>query len=213
MNLNQPTNIINRKIDQWQLFTDLIGLVAIFSGILYFGGFVYIKSYFDKFFMNPAIINSNIAFFITAFIDEVVFKNVITLLIAMFIILIFVALFYLARNIFPSWSGFISLCFSFLILFFLSTVFAKRIGEQNAERDWFSERSHLPRVTLLLEEKSFETEFVEMAARSELRLIYEGREFVYLFKPRRRNDQSDLPVYVIPKVSITQLNIFNVHNE
>jgi len=206
-------SFVNSKINQWQLFTDLISLIAIFSAILYIGGYVFIKSYFEKFFMTPDIIKSDVTFYITTFVDQVILKNILSSLIVFLLILTFATFFYLSRNLLKSWWGYISLCIWLVLLFFLTTIFAKQVGYKNANRDWYEERSYLPKVSFILEDAGFDVRLLQMGAQSQLRLLYEGEQFYYFFKPRTYGDQSDLPIYVVPKNYVLQLNIFNIRHD
>lgn len=195
--------LLSVKVNQWQIFTDLIGLMTVFSGILYIGGYLYLKSYFERFFLDLSLINTDLTYCITTFIVKVVVRAIPPFLIALSTAILFAVLFYIFRNILKPWSGYFWLCTSFVVLFLLVSVIAKKAGADDAGRDWREKTSTLPNVYfVLVEQHGMDDDIVEAGDKSRYRIVYENDKTLFLFSPQKEPPTSDFPVLVIPKSKI-----------
>ena len=197
---------LRSEINQWQLFTDLVSILSIFAGILYIGGYMYLESYYEKFFINLNVINWDVTFCITAFISLLITKAKFA---SFSIAIAFALLFHFARNISKPFLGYILLIIILIGIFYKATSFAIMSGKDNAGRDWNTSTSLLPIAEIIMEELPiFGNPVIDNGFRDfKFRLLYENDINIYLIETRKENDKSDLPIFIIPKSKVKAISI------
>jgi hypothetical protein len=194
--------------NQWVLFSDLLGLTALFTAIFYMSGYVYIKVYYNQFYLSLDAIEWNLTSCMVTFIDQVILKNNWYRFTSIFLVLLFAGGFYVSRRLKSSLAGYSLLCILTVILFAISTLASSHAAHRAVSRDWNSRDSTLPRILV----KPTDTELLDRPLaielqRKSLRLLYESEEYLYLVRTESSPQGSDLPVYVFPK---SQLIMFEM---
>lgn len=192
----------------WVIFSDLLGLAALFTGIFYVSGYVYTKAYYSQFYLSLDSIEWSLTSCIITFIDQVILMDNWHLFSAIFLALIFAGGFYLARRSLSARYGYSLLCILTVALFAVSTNASSRASKKAATRDWNSDKSNLPRVSAKVMNPDLLDQPLAIAMqRKSLRLIYESKEYLYLVRTESSLQASDLPVYVFPKSKLIMFEI------
>jgi len=192
----------------WLVFSDLLGLAALFMGIFYVSGYVYTKVYYSQFYLSLDSIEWSSTSCIIAFIDQVILTDNWHLFVAIFLALLFAGAFYLARRSLSALSGYSLLCILAVALFAVSTNASSRAAKKAAVRDWNSDKSNLPRVLAKPTNTNLLDQPLAIALQNKsLRLLYESKEYLYLVKTQSSSQASDLSVHVFPKSKLIMFEI------
>ena len=204
-------SIISKKVNQWQVFSNLLSVLSSSSILMFVSGYLYEKAYFKAFFIDADRFDHSISYYLSVCLDEVILHSIFTFIIVTGLFGILIVLFYIATNSNKAWSGYGMLCLLLLFMFALS-VFAGNIrGKSDAQRDWSTETSHLPSVRFSFDNpEKFDTELIRLGERSGARLLHETEEYIYVIETRQLGDQSDLPVHLLHRKEITSFSIYHL---
>lgn len=191
----------------WALFSDLISLTAIFSGIFYVGGYIYIKSYYKEFYLSLDAIEWTLTSCIINFIDQVILYDNWHLFSTIFTALFFAAFFYFSRRSKSTIIGYSLLCILVIVIFSVATNSASKTAKKSAARDWNSQHTKLPRILAKPSKPELlDADLSKALQKRSLRLLYESKNYLYLVRTETIKG-SDLPVYVFPKSNLIMFEI------
>lgn len=191
--------LISVKGEPTKQMIDLVLFLTYFSISLYIGGFSYSMSYYSQFNIDASFL-LNHQQFIILFITEVIWERLLIIFMSIIFLLIFIFLYYSARNVWKPWFGFLILTLIFCSTFVICIWVGDNQGSVDGKNDKLKRSTALPTVKVLLESDA------PKYSDGDYCLLLQTNDDVYIYKPVEL-ESSITETIIISKSNIKNLEI------